>query len=184
MQRQSAWRNKVIYPPRSPQGMKRPPWKKIEEDRARLYTRVFRSLSSYVSPSSSPSRSLPFFLADWDVNPHPSSSRHVTFLPTASTHLPNYRSSRKKREGNLSVRTMRILRSASVYGLRNVLSSFILIRLFSRTVNENNRVSRRSTSIVEGPREPACSSEVLEFVLSSYGVLMFIRTRKSNEIRA
>lgn len=116
---------------------------------------VFRSLSSYVSPSSSPSRSLPFFLADWDVNPHPSTSRHVTFLPTASTHLPNYRSSRKKREGNLSVRTMRILRSASVYGLRNVLSSFILMRLFSRTVNENNRVSRRSAAIAEGPAK-AC----------------------------
>lgn len=181
MQRQPAWRNKVIYPPRSPQGMKRPPWKKIEEDRAKSCTGFFRSLSSYVSPSSS--LSLPFFLADWDVNPHPSTSRHVTFLPTASTHLPNYRSSRKKREGNLSVRTMRILRSASVYGLRNVLSSFILIRLFSRTVNENNRASRRLTSIAEEPREPA-PSEVLESVLSPYGVLMSIRLRRSNEIRA
>lgn len=120
-----------------------------------MYRGLSFALSSYVSPSSS--RSLPFFLADWDVNPHPTTSRHVTFLPTASTHLPNYRSSRKKREGNLSVRTMRILRSASVYGLRNVLSSFILICLFSRTVNENNRVSRRSTSIAEGPREPACA---------------------------
>jgi len=33
--------------------MKRPPWKKIEEDRARPCTRVFRSLSSYTSASLS-----------------------------------------------------------------------------------------------------------------------------------
>jgi len=57
-------------------------------------------------------------------------------------------SSRKRREGNLSVRTMRISRSASVYGPRNVPSSFIpLLGLagFGRIVNENDRASRRST---------------------------------------
>jgi len=118
-----------------------------------MYPGLSLALFLHISLSFLHSRCLSFFLADWDVNPHPTTSRHVTFLPTASTHLPNYRSSRKKREGNLSVRTMRILRSASVYGLRNVLSSFILIRLFSRIVNENNRISRRLTSIAEGPRE-------------------------------
>lgn len=103
----------------------------VEEDRGRSRARLFCPLSSYVSLSCLPFRSFSFFLADWDVNPHPSTSRHITFLPTASTYLPNYWSSRKKKEGNLSVRAMRILRSASIYGLRNVLSSFSLVRLFT-----------------------------------------------------
>jgi len=105
--------------------------------------------------------SLSLFLSRWLRHQPPPYDLSARNLPTASTHLPNYRSSRKKREGNLSVRTMRILRSASVYGLRNVLSSFIPIRLFSRIVNENNRISRRSTSIVEGPRESSTVSRCL-----------------------
>lgn len=122
--------------------MKRPPWKKIEEDRARPCTRVFCPLSSYVSLSCLPFRSFSFFLADWDVNPPPFNLSAYN-LPTYCIYLPTKLLILQKEEGRQFVGPgdAYLTQHLHLWYLRNVLSSFILVRLFNRSVNDN-RVSR------------------------------------------
>lgn len=145
----------------------------VEEDRGRSCQTMYPSL--FLHQPLLLALSLFLFLSRW-LRRQPSSPFNLSAynLPTflhISTYLPNYWSSRKKREGNLSIQAMRILRSASIYDLRNVLSSFILVRLFSRIVNENNRASRCAQLLLSKDCQNSAILQLRECLnLSSYDI--------------
>lgn len=149
----------------------------VEEDRGRSCQTMYPSLlpALFLCQPFLLTLSLFLFLSRWLRRQPPPFDLSAYNLPTYCIYLPTkLLILQKKREGNLSVQAMRILRSTSIYDLRNVLSSFILIRLFSPIVNEDNRVSRCAWFLL-----PKFYNYEKAFVFVILWYLLFVRMQKS-----